>query len=110
MAETQSGRSPLDRLVLFLVCLSVIGLLVAGGLWITVDRPMQLLTQAPVNSGDDAGQVEDGNGSCIDDCIRQLDSCYDVCKARHWQYDVIGSSLCKDWCMENIRKPCMAKC
>ena len=110
MTETQSGRSPLDRLVLFIVCLSALGLLVAGGLWITVDLPMQQWKQVPVNSGEDDGQVGDGNGSCRDDCIQQLDSCFHECETKHWKYDVIGLALCKDWCGANVRTPCLAKC
>jgi hypothetical protein len=42
-------RSPLARLVLFLVCLSLVGMLAAGAYWYVVDLPQQN-ARVPVNS------------------------------------------------------------
>jgi len=49
---TNSARSPLTRLVLFMVCLSIAGALVAGVHYVAVDLPQQQAVQAPTNSYD----------------------------------------------------------
>jgi len=51
MSETPSPRSSLSRLVLFMVCLSVAGSIVAGVHYYAVDRPEleALALQAPQN-------------------------------------------------------------
>jgi len=51
MAETQSEKTPLTRLVLFMVCLAILGSILAGGYYYTVDLPFQNAIQAPENSG-----------------------------------------------------------
>ena len=45
---SESQNSPLARLVLFLICLSLVGTLVAGVYWYAVALPQQK-TLAPVN-------------------------------------------------------------
>jgi hypothetical protein len=37
----ESGKSPLARLVLFIICLSIAGSLLAGSHYILIDRPAQ---------------------------------------------------------------------
>ncbi|AGB03403.1 hypothetical protein [Methanoregula formicica] len=46
---SQEGKSPVARLVLFMVCLSVAGAFVAGLHYYTVDLPQQNAVQAPEN-------------------------------------------------------------
>jgi len=41
MTEPQSTQSPFARLVLFMVCLSIAGSLVAGVHWFAIDLPVQ---------------------------------------------------------------------
>lgn len=48
---SQPERSPLARLLLFVVCLSVAGLIGAGALSVTGILTQQQNPQAPVNSG-----------------------------------------------------------
>ncbi|MHB8164089.1 MAG: hypothetical protein ACYDDV_07030 [Methanoregula sp.] len=53
MNQKSSERSPLARLVLFMICLSVAGSCFAGLHYAVVDRPAQLLAlHPPANSGD----------------------------------------------------------
>jgi len=49
MADTQSGTSPLARLVLFMICLALVGCLVAGVHYYAVDLPAQSALPVPVN-------------------------------------------------------------
>lgn len=46
---SESLRSPLARLVLFMVCLSVAGAFIAGAHYVAVDLPQQQNLQAPTN-------------------------------------------------------------
>jgi hypothetical protein len=46
----ESTRSPLARLVLFIVCLSIAGSIVAGVHYYAIDLPQQQNIQAPANS------------------------------------------------------------
>jgi hypothetical protein len=46
---TQTQRSPLARLVLFMVCLSVAGTFLAGAHYYAVDLPAQQSIPAPTN-------------------------------------------------------------
>lgn len=48
----QSARTPFDRLVLFMVSLSIFGALVGGVHYALVDLPQQQEVQAPTNSYD----------------------------------------------------------
>ena len=51
MTKTQSKRSPLARLVLFIVCLAIAGSVVAGMHYEIIDRPAQeTALYAPANS------------------------------------------------------------
>jgi hypothetical protein len=51
MSASHPARSPLARLVLFMVCLSVASTIVAGAHYIAVDRPAQQAAfHPPVNS------------------------------------------------------------
>lgn len=63
---SQSPQSPLARLVLFMVCLSLAGSILAGAHYYTVDLPQQKAVQAPFNSPSDNCQ-----------------ECYDWCNAEH---------------------------
>jgi len=41
MTETKPERTPLARFVLFMVCLSIAGTIVAGAHYYTIDLPQQ---------------------------------------------------------------------
>jgi hypothetical protein len=60
--------SPLGRLVLFMVCLAIVGSFGAGVHYYTVDLPGQKSVQAPLNSGrgDDPCSVQEQQ--CIAGC------------------------------------------
>ena len=49
MAEIQSTQSPLARLVLLMVCLSIAGSIIAGVHYYAVDLPEQNMVQVPSN-------------------------------------------------------------
>ena len=49
MTSSQSSLSPLARLVLFMVCLSIAGSISAGAHYSVVDLPAQKEVQAPLN-------------------------------------------------------------
>jgi predicted nucleic acid-binding Zn-ribbon protein len=57
MAGIQSEKSPLARLVLVIICLSVFGSIVAGAHYFAIDLPAQKILQAPVN-GDDINTLQ----------------------------------------------------
>ena len=59
MSASASLQSPLARLVLFMVCLSLAGSFVAAMHFFTVDLPAQNALQVPEN-----------NGQAVSDCIR----------------------------------------
>lgn len=64
-----STTSPLARLVLFMVCLSIAGSIVAGVHYVAVDLPEQQNVKAPANGaiGATCGPVYDQNGNDISD-------------------------------------------
>ena len=86
---TESTRSPLARLVLFMVCLSVAGSIVAGVHYYAVDLPEQQSLQAPTNTYD-----------CWDECNIQYDACMSSC----W-----GITGCAAACYADYRH-CLSKC
>ena len=57
MVSSSSMQSPLARLVLFMVCLSIAGTVMAGAHYLAVDLPAQEYRQAPLNTN-----------SCHSDC------------------------------------------
>lgn len=57
MAGIQSAKSPLARLVLVIICLSVSGSIGAGVHYFAIDLPAQKILQAPVN-GDDINSLQ----------------------------------------------------
>lgn len=86
MAETESTRSPLGRLVFFMVCLSVAGGIVAGAHYTFVDLPQQNAMHAPRNSGENAcgAACSDAYTACTGGCSGDRgcnDACYQVVEA-----------------------------
>jgi len=76
MPETNASRSPLARLVLFIVCLAIAASLVAGTHYYAIDLPQQKSLQAPENA-------ESSNINCIlciHNCIVDPDP--DTCKSQ----------------------------
>jgi hypothetical protein len=70
-------KSPLARLVLFMVCLAIAGSCVAGVHYYTVDLPQQQSQTAPENSHIDTG--------CMDWCTSgsmPYYICYSMCNIR----------------------------
>ncbi|MCK9581861.1 MAG: hypothetical protein M0Q92_15635 [Methanoregula sp.] len=61
-ASQTPTTSPLARLVLFMICLSIAGTVVAGAHYYAVDLPLQAEVKAPVNSPGDNCQ------DCYDRC------------------------------------------
>ncbi len=63
MTETQTSRTPLARLVLFMICLSIAGSFVAGLHYAAIDLPRQQQElQVPTNGAEpQAGFQEDMN-------------------------------------------------
>jgi len=53
MPEVQPGMTPLARLVLCMICLSVAGSFAAGIHWYAVDLPTRQEVQVPVNNEND---------------------------------------------------------
>ncbi len=52
LTAPQPAQSPLARLVLFMICLSIAGTIVSGIHYLAIDRPQQEnALQAPMNSG-----------------------------------------------------------
>ncbi len=66
---TGSVQSPVSRLVLFMVCLSVAGAFIAGLHYYAVDLPAQNAVQAPENT-------------LSDDCKRLYATCRQSCGQR----------------------------
>ncbi len=60
LTMTSSAQPPLARLVLFLVCLSIAGSLIAGIHYFAIDHPAQAAVQIPGNNAQD-----------VNDCIRK---------------------------------------
>ncbi len=58
-------QSPLARLVLFMICLSVAGSILAGAQYFTNGQPQQAAVVAPANSPSDNCQ------DCYDWCARE---------------------------------------
>ena len=65
MSASLSTQSPLPRLVLFMVCLAIAGMVVAGVHYFAVDLPQQKTVQAPENSGLSCQE-------CYDRCAREF--------------------------------------
>jgi hypothetical protein len=77
MAESQ--KSPLARLVLFIVCLSIAGSIIAGVYYFAIGLPQQNTLQAPENS------------ACADTCRIQFNACAGACG---------DNQLCRGLCNE----------
>jgi hypothetical protein len=69
MSSTPQERSPLARLVLFIICLSIAGTLTAGVHYALIDLPQQQDVKVPVNSACSYGM--------FDSCARYGDLCYE---------------------------------
>ena len=86
MSEVQTERSPLARIVIIIVCLSVAGAFAAGAHWYLIDLPEQkaLSAQAPANPNTD---LDEKCQSCTSVCIyldesikyQCLDNCCLIC-------------------------------
>jgi len=84
MTSSQSTGTPLGRLVLFMVCLSIAGSLVAGVHYFAVDLPAQKAITAPTN-----------------------DYCEMSCE---WVYDDCIADGLPDWACTNYRGLCRKDC
>jgi len=67
MRMSESTKSPLARLVLFMICVSVLGSIIAGAHYYTIDLPQQQSVQAPANY-----------------CIYTYGQCKDLYYNYHW--------------------------
>ena len=75
MADIQSGKTPLARLVLFICCLAIAGSVVAGLHYYAVDLPAQKNVPAPENSVSSTSNCE----ICKHNC--RVDTDYYACLA-----------------------------
>ena len=68
-------KSPLARLVLFMVCLSIVGAFVAGAHYYVIDVPQQkaLSEQTPANANSDTREKCD---SCMNNCVYAVTNYY----------------------------------
>lgn len=99
MTESQIARSPLARLVLFMICVSVAGAFVAGAHYYVIDLPQQNLVQAPAN-------FLFGSSACADSCKASCQRNYDSCinSPKGWsESNPCGNTFnkCKDRCEKN---------
>lgn len=69
-------KTPLARLVLFMVCLAIVGSIVAGAHYYAVDLPQQNALFAPTNSGMSCQECYDwckvtfpNSGGCTYNCL-----------------------------------------
>ena len=90
---SESTHSPLARLVLFMICLSVAGTFVAGAHYDAVDLPQQEL-QPPQNMDDQTRCIVD-NCELVCEywyttakfvCERRYDSCVKDCERQYPRY------------------------
>jgi hypothetical protein len=88
MIQEPLNRSPLARLILFMICLSLAGTLVAGVYWSAVELPQQK-AQSPANGGSD----------------NPRNNCIPFCKAQHCISYVPGEQQCDDG-----YAACLARC
>lgn len=65
MSVSQPARSPLARLVLFMVCLSIAGAAAAAVHYYAIDLPAQAMIQPPQNQ----------QGRCFDSILECMDYC-----------------------------------
>ncbi|WP_292368281.1 hypothetical protein [Methanoregula sp. UBA64] len=86
---SESIKSPLARLVLFMICLSVVGLFMAGVQYYAVDLPQQQSVHAPTNGcaythGDCTYEYENNRWEsvcCYTDCCTSTD---EMSSASQW--------------------------
>jgi len=70
MMGSQEGKTPLTRLVLFMVCLSFAGAFVAGLQYYSVDLPQQNAVKVPENTSPSTMQQK-----CIDKVLEIMGLC-----------------------------------
>jgi len=80
MSASQPARSPLARLVLFMVCLAIAGSCIAGAHYYSVDLPQQKVT--PPDNGKTLGhQCDICKTNCAGktDILKCLQECEMIC-------------------------------
>jgi hypothetical protein len=88
MSSPSSGRSPLARLVLFIVCLSIAGGIVAGAHWYVIDAPQQnALLQPPTNTDTCEGACHMQSNDCVKSCVfgSNWETCVDGCTNTYYE-------------------------
>jgi hypothetical protein len=80
MSHQQPRRSPLARLVLFIIGLSIAGSILAGVHWFAVDLPAEQYLQAPQNSN--APECKVPYYQCIRNCQQNPADNFGVCRNR----------------------------
>jgi hypothetical protein len=73
MTASPPGKSPLLRLVLFIICLAITGSIIAGVHYFAIDLPQQQNMQAPTNAGSFCSYAVAQNiyCSCLDNAYGQ---------------------------------------
>jgi hypothetical protein len=91
---SQSQKSPLARLVLVMVCLSLAGSLCAGFIYFSVDLPMQkaMELKAPHNYSDACASWKATMGGCYLECS-------DKYPEHSWEiFSLVFYTYCEGWC------------
>ncbi len=85
MIVSPQAHSPLARLVLFMVCLSIFGCALAGAHYVVLDLPAQAAVHAPSNSFGPRPETctKEGMDQCETNCMRPDGllnlNCYEAC-------------------------------
>lgn len=85
MSVSLSTRSPLARFVLFMICLSITGCVVAGAHYVAIDLPAQSALHAPHNALTPTPETctRENMDKCEANCLRPDGvlnlNCYEAC-------------------------------
>ncbi|MHB8164090.1 MAG: hypothetical protein ACYDDV_07035 [Methanoregula sp.] len=94
MSSPSHERSPLARLVLFIICLSIAGSFIAGIHYLAIDLPAQKNVQAPENGR--------GMAPCLESCYDTYCTRVEQTSAKpHWENcDTTLFWACADSCTQ----------
>ncbi|MEN6610985.1 MAG: hypothetical protein ABFC24_09080 [Methanoregulaceae archaeon] len=90
MTDSPKGKNPLAYLVLTLFCVSIVGSILAGGLYFAIDLPKQQGIITPENSLDNQCQLV---------CYNTYSGCFDTCDSIR---NGIAKSNCESACADKL--------
>lgn len=94
MSEIQS---PLVRLMLFMVCLSIAGAFLAGVHYFVVDQPQQGVLSAQIPDNGNGVSMEEKCTTCKDNC-KYTSACYKCMMNCELSCDTITNEEAKTYC------------